>query len=252
MLHDTLLQLGLTPEEVPVYLATLEIGGGYVSTISRKANVHRVTCYNTLGNLVLKGLVTTSKQKGVLWYTAEPPQVLVNQMEEKRDLATKVLPELLSLHRSSAFTPRIRFFEDKKSILTIFEEMLSARTEILGYTNLSPLGELFGDVLTRFGKGLVQNKLKSRFLSPFDAENTALVERFFAKTIRAGNLEVLCVNPEQFPFKNGVFFYDDKMAIISFDKNELLGVIIQSAVNTQTQKAMFDLAWLGATSFIVR
>lgn len=252
MLADNLLQLGLTSEEIPVYLAVLEMGGGYVSTIARKAKVHRVTCYNTLANLQVQGLITTTKQKGMLWYVAEPPQVLLNQVEEKVELAQKILPELTALHRSSAFTPRIRFFEDKKSILTIFDDMLQAKTEILGYSNLVPLSELFEEVLTRFGKDLLKNHLKSRFLSPYDTENTKLVDKFFAKTIQHGNLEVLCVNPEQFPFKNGVFFYDDKMAIISFDKNELLGVIIQSAVNTQTQKAMFDLAWLGATSFIVR
>ena len=32
----------------------------------------------------------------------------------------------------------------------------------------------------------------------------------------------------------------------------MLGVVIESAVNAETQKAIFDLAWLGATSFIVQ
>jgi hypothetical protein len=107
-------------------------------------------------------------------------------------------------------------------------------------------------MLTKLGQGMVKNKIKGRFFAPFDTANEECIDLFFKKTIAAGLLEILTVNAEQFPFKSGVFFYEDKMAIISYDKHELLGVIIQSSMNTQTQKAMFDLAWLGATSFIVR
>ena len=78
MLKDDLINLGLSEEEVKVYLATLELGGGYVSTIASRAKVHRVTCYNTLGNLVEKSLIHFSKRKNVRFYTPEPPQILLN------------------------------------------------------------------------------------------------------------------------------------------------------------------------------
>lgn len=252
MLYDQLLHIGLAAEEIKVYLTVLELGGGFVSTIARKAGVHRVTCYNTLGNLEKKGLIRSTLQKNVRFYTTEPPRVLINQIEEKYIRAQKLLPELEALYRASAFTPRIQFFEDRKNIIPLFEQMTAADSEILGYTNLAPLSELFGDTLRHFGEKLISEKKKCRLLCPYDVDNTELVEQYFSHAVQKNHLEVLCVNPEQFPFKNGVFFYDDKMAIISYDKNELLGVIIQSSVNTQTQKAMFDLAWLGATSFIVR
>ncbi len=252
MLHDDLHELGLADEEIKVYLSVLELGGGFVSSIARKAGVHRVTCYNTLGNLEKKSVIRSTMQKNVRFYSAEPPQVLLNQIEEKYHRAQKLLPELEALYRAAAFTPRIQFFEDRKNIIPLFEQMTQAGSEILGYTNLAPLSKIFGDTLNQFGEKLIVQKRKCRLLCPYDVANTELVEKYFSLAVNRNHLEVLCVNPEQFPFKNGVFFYDDKMAIISYDKDELLGVIIQSSVNTQTQKAMFDLAWLGATSFIVR
>lgn len=252
MITEDLISIGLTPQEAEVYLAILELGGGYVSTIAQRAKVHRVTCYNTLSNLTKRGFVNFSSRNGVRFYLAEPPQVLFNPIEQKYSTAKKMLPILVALHRSSAFTPKIRYYEERENILSIFEDMSRAESEILGYTNLVPLQELFPYELERFGKTLVSKKMKARFLSPFDAENEACIKRFFSDAIKEQNLEILCVNPRQFPFKNGVFFYDNTTAIISYAKSELLGVIIESAVNTQTQKAMFDLAWLGATSFIVR
>lgn len=252
MIKDDLITLGLSEEESKVYLAILELGGGYVSTIARRAKVHRVTCYNTLGNLLKKNLISFTSRKNIRFYAPEPPQILLNQIEEKYLTTQKVLPELISLQRSSAFTPKIRYYEEKANIVSVFEDMALTKTEILGYTNLVPLRELFPDVLVKFGKTLVQKKIKGRFLSPFDEQNESCAKEFFHDAVHKGLLEILCVNPKQFPFKNGVFFYDNKMVIISYAKHELLGVIIESAVNTQTQKAMFDLAWLGATSFIVR
>ncbi|KKP40517.1 MAG: transcriptional regulator TrmB [Candidatus Peregrinibacteria bacterium GW2011_GWF2_33_10] len=252
MIYDDLISLGLTKEEIKVYLATLELGGGFVSVIASKAKVHRVTCYNTLSNLIKKGLLSFTKHKNIRFYSPEPPQVLLNDFEDKHEIAKKVLPELISLQNKSAFKPKIRYYEEKKNMKLIFEDMNEAKTEILGYTNLTALTELFGDELKRFADNLINKKIKARFLTPFDDENIKIIKNLFKNAIDNNVAEILCVDKNQFDFKSGVFFYDNKTAIISYDKNELLGVIIESSVNTETQKAIFNLAWLGATSFVAK
>lgn len=251
MIKEDLVHLGMTGQEASVYLAILELGGATVSTIAQKAKVNRVTTYNTLGNLVKKGYITTSIRKNVQFYSAESPSILVSKLEEKYHIAEKVLPELIALQNAAGFAPRIRYYEEKESITSIFDDMAHAHGEVLGYTNFSPLAELFPQLLAKFAYTIEKNEKKVRFLAPFDTDNERLIKQNFQVVVRQGFMEVFTVDAKQFPFQNGVFFYDDKMAIISYDKQELLGVIIQSAVNTKTQKAMFDLAWLGATSFIV-
>lgn len=252
MVKAELLHLGLTEPESAVYLAVLELGGGTVSTIAKKAQLNRVTSYNTLSNLVSKGFVTLSHKKQVQFYVPESPTILVSKLEEKYQIAQKVLPELIALQNSASFTPKIRYYEERESITSIFEDMARAYTEILGYINFASLQELFPEVLNKFANSILKHEQKVRFLAPHDDENARCINESFSEGINNGLMEIFTVNQQQFPFKNGVFFYDDKMAIVSYDRQELLGVIIQSAVNTQTQKAMFDLAWLGATSFGVR
>ena len=39
----------------------------------------------------------------------------------------KVLPELLSLQNSSAFTPKIKYYEEKENMKSIFEDMLQTK-----------------------------------------------------------------------------------------------------------------------------
>ena len=60
------------------------------------------------------------------------------------------------------------------------------------------------------------------------------------------------MNPNEFAFENQISIYDNFVAIMSLNPDELTGVLIESAVYARTQKAIFDLSWLGATSFVAQ
>jgi sugar-specific transcriptional regulator TrmB len=139
MLHADLQSLGLTDEESKVYLAVLELGGAYVSAIAKKANVHRVSCYHTLGNLVTKGLISSLIRNNMKYFSVESPKVLVNQLEEKYHKAQELLPELLSLTNSLAYKPKIQYYEGLNGLQNIMEDTLNSEGEVLGYTNLAAL-----------------------------------------------------------------------------------------------------------------
>ena len=51
MIYPDFNLLGLTETEGKVYIALLELGGGYVSVVARRAQQPRVNCYHTLENL---------------------------------------------------------------------------------------------------------------------------------------------------------------------------------------------------------
>ncbi|MBU1935311.1 hypothetical protein KKF04_04605, partial [Patescibacteria group bacterium] len=60
------------------------------------------------------------------------------------------------------------------------------------------------------------------------------------------------INPKEFMFEYEINIYGDKVSIVSLNPNELMGMIIESPIYAKTQRAIFNLAWLGATSFIAR
>ena len=240
--------LGLSTEEAIILLATLELGGSYASVIAKKAKISRVNTYYLLEKLIQKGLITTVKRGKIRFFMPEPPHVLVNQQEEKFKKAQKILPELLSITNTHPFKPKIRTFEGLDGIQEMFRHMLSAKGELVGYTNLEKLKPLMENHLPDHIAINKKATLKRRLLSP--KSKTGL--KFMGKYYPFDRTEILFINPENFPFENDISVYDNFVSIISLNPKEPIGVLIESTANANTQRAIFNLAWLGATSFVAQ
>lgn len=247
-----LLKIGLTQEEARVYLACLEISGGPVSVIARKAGVHRVSCYHTLENLQRKRLLSQYNKNGVKCFAPEPPEQMIRLAEEHLNLAKGLLPELKSLASALAFKPKIRFYEGQDGVEKVFTESLGAQGEILGYTNLKNVTAFFPHFFRDYTASKLKRHIKTRYLSPTVPEGVRIMEPFLPKTYDRNLLEILLVNKDQFPFENEILIFNYSVGIVSVKEDELLGLIVESPTFARTMKAVFDLAWLGATAFVAR
>lgn len=252
MLTQELVDLGLSEEEAKIYLTVLELGGAYASTISNKAQISRVNCYYILENLRKNGLITCTLKRNVKFFVAEPPQVLVNQIGERYEQAKKVLPHLLAVTNVHAFKPVIRSYEGLEGIKAIFDQTLEAKSEVLGYTNLEALGNLLPDYLPSYTQKLVKRKIKTRLLSPSTEKARHFIQKFYPSRYPEELVEILFVNPKEFGFETQIAIYDHFVAIMSLNPNELIGVLIESSVYARTQRAVFNLSWLGATAFVAQ
>lgn len=280
-----LLKLGLSPEEARVYLACLEINGGPVSVIARKADVHRVSCYHTIGNLLRKRLLSEYNRNGVKCFAAEDPEKLELFMLEKVQLARTLVPQLKSLVSSYGFKPKIRFYEGRDGVERVFRESLQASSrnnaripaapqrmsqsagrkrghgiasfgrpvsEILGYTNLRNIIDYFPDFFRDYTRKRLKLGIKSRYLSPTTVESVHVIAPFLPAGYDPNLIEILLVNKDQFPFENEVLIFGDTVGIVSLNPDELLGVVLESPTIARTMRAVFDLAWLGATAFVAK
>lgn len=252
MVTNDLEKLGFSPEEVKVYIALLEIGGGFASSVARRAGAHRVTTYNTLDNLQKKGFVRTTKKGGIKFYYAENPKVILNQIEDSFNTAKILIPELIDLQNAYYFKPKIQFFEGLEGAKNVLKDVSECEGEVLGYTNFNVASEIFHDYLHEYSKTVLKLKKKHRLLCPNDEFNKNYIEKNLQERFKAGILEIFAVNPSQFPFKNAMYIYENKVATISLDKDEMMGVIIESPNNADTNRSIFNLAWLGATSFVAK
>lgn len=251
MISD-LLKIGLSAEEARIYLACLEINGGPASVIARKADVHRVSCYHTLENLLKKQLLSQYTKNGVKYFTPEPPEQLVKLAEEKVNLTKSLMPELNSLASAIAFKPKMRSYDGREGVEKIFEESLTAEGEILGYTNLQKVIDFSPKYFEHYTHSKLKKGIKTRYLSPNTVESVHVMDPFLPKKYDANLIEILLVNKDQFLFENEILIFGNEVGIVSLNKDELLGVIIESPTFARTMKAGFDLAWLGATAFVAR
>ncbi len=250
MIYPDFATLGLTEVEGKVYLALLELGGGYVSSIAKKAKTPRVNCYHTVEKLTEKGLVSFITKDNVRYYSAEPPQRIVASLEEKVRYAKGILPELLSMTNALTFKPKIKYFEGLEGIKNIMEDTLKAKSDLLGYSNLKGAGELFGDYTKEYARKKMEKGLKARMICPSSPEAFDYIKNHYPPNFPLELVEILFVNPKEFWFEHEVTIYDDKVAVISLNSEELIGMIFESSVYARSQTAIFNLAWLGASSFI--
>ena len=245
-------QFGLSKDEAKVFITTLELGGGYASTIAKKARVPRVNCYHLLEKLTKKKLVVPVQRGKIQFFMPEPPQVLLNQQEQRFKRAKELLPELLSITNTHPFKPKIRAFEGLDGIKEIFNQTLKAKGEILAYTNLEKIQQLLPDYIPEYAEKSFQAKIKKRLISPKTERSLSYTKNFYPKNFPPELLEIFFVNPEHFPFENHISIYDNSVAIISLNPEEQIGVLIESASHAKTQRTIFNLAWLGATSFVAQ
>jgi len=252
MITNDLEKLGFSSEEVSSYIALLELGGGFVSNVAKRAGAHRVTTYNTLENLRKKGFAKVSKKRGVRFYYPINPQIILNQIEDSYKTAKGIVPMLIDLQSAHQFRPKIQFFEGIDEVSEILMDLLNTDGEVLGFTNYQLGAEVFEKHLDKYYSKALMGKKKFRLLCPNDEFNTAYIKNHLQARINAGILEIFAVNPKTFPVKNAEYIYGDKVATISLDKNEMIGVIIESPSNAETNRSIFNLAWLGATSFVAK
>ena len=110
---EELESIGLTNGEARVYKSLCELGLSKVGPICDFSKVHRSIIYQILEKLIDKGLVSCIKENNIKKYQAASPQILLNYLEEEKDLIEtkkknikKILPEILQLQankvRSSA------------------------------------------------------------------------------------------------------------------------------------------------------
>lgn len=253
MIESKLMDLGLTEDEAKVYIALLELGGSYVSVVAKKAGIHRVNCYKILDDLVEKGLVNSFVKNQVKHYAVETPRILVQKQEEKLDFAKRLLPELFSITNSLAYKPKIQYYEGREGIKNIFEDTLTAQGELLGYTNLKDVPQIVTeDYLKNYARRKIEKGIKTRMLSPFSKDGLGYLKKHYPKDFDPNLVEIFFINQAEFPFEYEINIYGNKVAIISLNPTELMGMIIESPLYAKTQRAIFNLAWLGATSFVAK
>ena len=231
-----LIDLGLGDKEAKVYLAAIEVGTAPVSQIAQKARINRVTTYDILEKLKSKGLVSFFTKAKIKYFTATNPETLLETYEKRTNELRTCLPKFKRLTGETNH-PRVRYFEGLEGIKAIYADTLTAKTEILNYSNSAEIRKTWPAYDEEYVQKRAEKKIFLRGLSPKDKAGE-VVEAENEKYHR----EIRLIPSDQFNFTNEINIYDDKMAIISFEE-QLIGMIIESKEIATSQRAIFNMCW---------
>ncbi len=253
--NQTLKFLGLSKEEIKIYLICLEYGELSIANIANLSKVGRVNCYHHTDKLVKKGFLNTSQKNKIKTFSAENPQIFINKEKEKLNIAQELVPQLLAISNQGQNKPKIQFFEGIYGIKNIFSKLLEVpNTEIVSFSNFETLDTFFknSNFLKEHFSSRLKKQIKTRFISPRNETTENFRQKIFPKKFDRKLLEIFLISPEEFFFESEITIFTDSIAILNLKQTQPIGVLIQNPELFRTQKAIFDLAWLGATSFITR
>ncbi|MBU0981089.1 hypothetical protein KKC94_00170 [Patescibacteria group bacterium] len=242
-LSDVLTDIGLTDKEAKVYLATLELGDSPASDIALRAKINRVSCYDILKKLINRGFISTYTKNKIKFFGATEPDTIRLDARKRYMNFKAALPALRRLYGKTSH-PRIRYYEGLEGIKKVYQDTLTAKTEIFNYADSKSIRDYWPNYDEEYIKNRVKNSIYLKGISPLDEYGKEVVKKN-SQSFR----EIRLVPRSEFSFANEINIYDDKVAIISFGQDEILGMIIESPEIADTQRAIFLMAWEFAKQF---
>lgn len=143
-------ELGLSANEVRVYLASLELGSATKQQLAAKAVVARPTTYVAVEGLMKRGLMSSYVKGKKEFVQAEKPERLLKILEdEKRRLAEResklksLLPGLESLIAMSGDKPEVKYYEGLEGLEAMRAVLFESKVKRFdGICNLEKLRKI--------------------------------------------------------------------------------------------------------------
>jgi len=234
-LERTLIDYGLRPRQAKVYLATLEVGSGPILKIARQAGLARSTTEVVLISLLEKGLVSSFKKKRVRYFSADDPHTIVSSLKEKTTIMERALPKFMAVYGSKKSRPTVRFYEGKKGMKIILDEILNEAERLISFGSPADLFATLED-FPEFVKKRVELKIPVKVImrdSPKARERKALAPQ---------QLREVRLMSEDYEYHGLFYIWNDKIAMFSFGE-DLSAIVIESKELTEMQKAAFNFMW---------
>lgn len=231
--------IGLDPKEAQLYLTGLQIGSAPASEYAKRSKLNRITSYNSLEEMVQKGIFTMERKMRAKWYSPVAPEYLSIEARKNAESLERVLPELRSLQGAAHRSPHVRFFEGWEGVQKVYEDTLSASGELLNFANSAVVRQFWPEYDEEYVEQRVKRGIHLRGIAPDDAAGKKVHgdDRQYLREIRL-------VPAKDFDFQNEINVYDHKVAICSFgDGGNVFGVIIESKEVAETQRQIFEMAW---------
>ncbi len=239
-------EFGLSPKEAAAYLALLSFGTGTAREVSRASGLNRSTSYVLLEALVKKGLASISQKEQNRFYTAAPPERLVQSLEDDARKATArlgsartLLPELKSIFVGIGPKPKVTFYDGEQGIESVYEDTLSSSEKILAYASIENMHAALPHYFPQYYRRRAEKGIHIRSIHPDTPE---AYER--TKHDKEEDRDSALVPKEDYNFSPEINIYDNKIVFMSL--KEKFGLIIESEELVSAMKKVFELSWAEA------
>ncbi|MGV8150360.1 MAG: TrmB family transcriptional regulator [Candidatus Woesearchaeota archaeon] len=228
--------LGLTRNEAVTYKVLLETGETKTGPIVKKTGLHRVLIYDALESLIKKGLASYVIKENIKYFKASDPERLIEFLEEKKEIARELVPQLKILGIESESKQTVSIYEGivglKSAMNNMIKELSPGGTHyVFASGNMAPTMGPYYDLYQEIKR---KNKIKTYAIGDDTFRAKREIIKRTSADIRFYNLG---------PFPTDTWIYNDKVLIVTYTATPPVAVLIQSKETAESYKRLFHSFW---------
>jgi len=123
-IEQTLEELGLTKNEIKIYIFLLKMGEITTGIIISETGIANSRVYESLNSLINKGLVTYNVQKDGKHFQAASPKIFLKLQEQRRKKIQEIIPNLEELQSKKLSETKTAVYEGYLGFKTAFTKII--------------------------------------------------------------------------------------------------------------------------------
>lgn len=233
----SLSDMGLSEQEVGVYLSLLAIGGGSAIAVTKEAGIKRTTTYAILERLISKGIAQAYEQGSKKVYIPLQPNKLRSLYESRLESILKIIPSLEKMKGAGAKEYGVSFIQSKKELERFYDSILNefAGGEYYIIGSATSFLDIDRQFLIEFRKRRAARKIRTKLLLSHDSadeegqDDSSLLREFRYL-------------PEKYKFRSTIDIYENKIVIVGPEINALAAVIAIPPM-VDVFRSVFEMLW---------
>lgn len=232
--------IGLSKNEVFVYLDLLKEGKASANDIAKGTKLHRSNIYDIVKGLVKKGIITQSLENNKkIFYPINPKNLLAYLKQKEYDLE-KIIPNLKEIHSKPIEKRKISISEGIQALRETMTSMLGLKKTIYAYGIPKEVVDIVGGFIVGFHKDRIKKKIIMKHLYNENAR-----ERIkYLNSLKFTEAKHL---PPLFDSKITTLICGQKVIMMFWEK-PISTIIIENKSIAKTYKNYFELIWEKAKS----
>lgn len=233
--------LGLTGNEIKVYLALLRLGSVPAGVLIKESKMHRAAVYDLIEMLIEKGLVSFVIKANRKYFEAQEPGRLLELVEAKkmeldeREGELKVfISELKNVRKISKEEQEGSVYKGKKGLKSIFEDILNERKPWFVFGATGRFKEIFNAYFIHFHAKRAKLKISLKIIFSEDLKSQSR-----EKELKFSDIKYI---PKNYLTPSTTFIYGDKVAIINWS-DEPMAFLMRSKSVANSYRTFFELLW---------
>lgn len=236
MEKQILKELGLTNNEVEVYLALLQKGSTSVNEIAESSGLHRQAVYNALDRLLEKGFVSFVIKNNKKYFQGIKPEKILDYIKEKEERFNAILPELIKLTKVSGEDTSVEVFKGKEIVRIVYRDIINEFQKRKGEVLISGVDER---KFIEEDKIALQQHLKK--LQRLKCTESVLVREGDTYFVEGLQTKYRWISAEFFS-PTPIYVYNNKLTTIIWG-NPNYAIIIENKNLADSYRKQFNLLW---------